>query len=55
MRAGHSSSKAKLVVTLELVVFVEEEIAVARVGDRQGGELEAALPVWPPGAGVDAV
>ena len=55
MRGAHSSSEAKLVVTLELVVFVEEEVAVARVGDRQGGELEAALPVWPPGAGIHAV
>ena len=55
VRGAHSSSEAKLVVTLELVVFVEEEVAVARVGDRQGGELEAALPVWPPGAGIDAV
>ena len=55
MRGAHSSSEAKLVVTLELVVFVEEEEALARVGDRQGGELEAALSVWPPGDGIDAV
>ena len=55
VRGAHSSSEAKLVVTLELVVFVQEEEALARVGDRQGGELEAALPVWPPGAGIHAV